>query len=178
MLTNAAGILRWIDLEGTDYFELWPRFKMKTPETLNTKRVDIFLMFPSNICMPCSNKQSNGYSHWKTAWGDILTEIWKQIEFPKTEEDSVREQNHDNKLKTRMLCNHSWLGSLWKQEYGTLELRSSFNGKRPLTRKDWIGKLWRSGRSSLMKDAFRNWRKTWKLGSLEYLKSDSDRGKR
>jgi hypothetical protein len=45
---------------------------MKTPETLNTECVDIFLRFPINICMPHSDKPSNGYDHWKTAQGEIF----------------------------------------------------------------------------------------------------------
>jgi hypothetical protein len=50
----------------------WPKFKMKTQEALNTKLVDVLLRFPTNTRMPHSDKQSNGYSHWKTAWGEIF----------------------------------------------------------------------------------------------------------
>jgi hypothetical protein len=52
--------------------KFWPRFEMKTQETLNTNRIDILLRFPSNNCVPCSYKPSNSYGHYKMAWGKIL----------------------------------------------------------------------------------------------------------
>jgi hypothetical protein len=45
---------------------------METPETLNTKRVDILLGFPKNICVPYVDKPSNGYGTWETARGEIF----------------------------------------------------------------------------------------------------------
>jgi hypothetical protein len=43
--------------------------------------------------------------------------IWKQTEFSKTEEYSVRGQNQDNRLnETRMFCNHSQLDGMRKPE--------------------------------------------------------------
>jgi hypothetical protein len=71
-LMIAAGILRWTDWRELTILNFWPRFKMKTPENLDTKIVDIFLKFSTNIRMPHSNKQDNGYGHWKTAWGEIF----------------------------------------------------------------------------------------------------------
>jgi hypothetical protein len=72
----------------------------------------------------------------------FLMKIWKQIEFLNMEEDSVREHNQYIKSKTRrMLSDHSRSGCMRKLERGTLELWSSFNGKRLLTRNDLIGKV-------------------------------------
>jgi hypothetical protein len=45
---------------------------MKTPEALNTKHIDILLSFPTNICVPCSDRQSNIYDCCKEARGEIL----------------------------------------------------------------------------------------------------------
>jgi hypothetical protein len=39
--------------------------------TLNAEHIDIFLRFPTNICMSHTDKPSNGYGHWKTARGKI-----------------------------------------------------------------------------------------------------------
>jgi hypothetical protein len=57
--SEVAEILRWIDPRETDYIEFWPRFKMKTPKTLN-------------IYVPYANKPSNGYGIWETARGKIF----------------------------------------------------------------------------------------------------------
>jgi hypothetical protein len=48
------------------------KFEMKTQEILNTKRVDNFLCVPTNICVPCSDKQSSNYGHYKTLRGEIF----------------------------------------------------------------------------------------------------------
>jgi hypothetical protein len=45
---------------------------MKTTETLDTKCVDIFLKFATNICVSHADKPSNVYGHWKTARGEIF----------------------------------------------------------------------------------------------------------
>jgi hypothetical protein len=79
----------------------WSSFEIKTPETLNTKHVDIFLRFPMNICVCQADKPSNGYGHWKIARGKILMEIKKHIEFLKTEKDLVRERKQDNRLNEK-----------------------------------------------------------------------------
>jgi hypothetical protein len=44
---------------------------MKTPETLNTNRVDIFLIFVMKICMSHADQLSNGYDHWMTLQGEF-----------------------------------------------------------------------------------------------------------
>jgi hypothetical protein len=74
-LMNADRILRWTDWRKLNISIFLPRFKKKTPEILNTKHVDIFLRFPMNICVPCSDKQSNGQGHWNTVRGKLLTKI-------------------------------------------------------------------------------------------------------
>jgi hypothetical protein len=56
---------------------------MKTPETLNTKHMDILLIFPTNICVPYAEKPSNGYGHWKTGRCKIFVGNWQQIELSK-----------------------------------------------------------------------------------------------
>jgi hypothetical protein len=71
---NAAGILRWTDWMGLIILNFWPRFEMKTPETLNTQHVDIFLRIPMNICVPHADKPSNDSGHWKTARCKIFDE--------------------------------------------------------------------------------------------------------
>jgi hypothetical protein len=53
--------------------------------------------------MPHYDELSDGQGHWKTARDKLLTEIWKHIEFLKTGEDLVREQNQDNKSKARWM---------------------------------------------------------------------------
>jgi hypothetical protein len=50
---------------------------MKTLETLNSKRVDIFPRFAANICVSHIDKPSNSYGHWKTARGEIFDEKLK-----------------------------------------------------------------------------------------------------
>jgi hypothetical protein len=77
----------------------WPRFKMKTLETLDTKRVDSLLIFPMNICMSHADKLSNGYGHCKTARDKILGGNLQTDWVLKTGEDSVQELNQDIKLK-------------------------------------------------------------------------------
>jgi hypothetical protein len=98
-LMNAAGILRWTDWSELTILNCRPKIINKNSRTLNTKHVDIFLRFPSNICVPCSDKQSNNYGHWRTTWGEILTEIQKQIKFSKMKDDLVQERNQDKQLK-------------------------------------------------------------------------------
>jgi hypothetical protein len=88
-------------------------FEMKTPETLNTKHVDIFLRFPTNICVSHADKLSNGYAIGIHDEAKFSTKICKCIEFLKTEEDSARERNQDNRLNEwRMLCDHSRLDGM------------------------------------------------------------------
>jgi hypothetical protein len=71
-LMNAAGILRWTDWRKLTISKIWPRFEMKTPETLDTKRVYIFLRFAMNIYVSHADKPSNIYDHWKIARGEIF----------------------------------------------------------------------------------------------------------
>jgi hypothetical protein len=72
----------------------------------------------------------------------FLTEIWKQIEFSKTEEDSVRERNQYTKLKGKKGVLQSFSVGLHAEvERGTSELRSLLSGKRSSTRKDWIERV-------------------------------------
>jgi hypothetical protein len=126
-------------------------FEMKTPETLNTKRVDIFLRFPTNICVFHADKPNSGYGHWKTEWGKISTEIWKQIEFLKTEEDWVRS---DCKLNGRsMPFDHFRSDCMRKLEWGMLELRSFLDGNDQQQGKAGSDRYEWSRRSSLMKNA-------------------------
>jgi hypothetical protein len=49
-----------------------PWFEMETPETLNTKHVDILLNFPMNICVSHADKPRNGYGHWEIARCEIF----------------------------------------------------------------------------------------------------------
>jgi hypothetical protein len=102
---------------------------MNYPETLTIKLVDVFLRFPTDICMPHSGKQSNGYGHGETTWGEFLTEIWERIEFLKMEEDLVWEWNQYNKLGDRsMLWDLSLSTIMQNLERGALELWSFLNG--------------------------------------------------
>jgi hypothetical protein len=48
-----------------------PRFKMKTPKTLNTKCINIFLRFPTDIGVSHADKPDNAYGHEKTVGGKI-----------------------------------------------------------------------------------------------------------
>jgi hypothetical protein len=66
---------------------------METPETLNTKRVDILLNFPMNICVSYADKPSNGYDHWKIARCEFFMANWKQIELLKMGEILAQEPN-------------------------------------------------------------------------------------
>jgi hypothetical protein len=50
---------------------------MKTPETLNSKHVDIFLIFPTNTYVSPANKPSNGYGHWEIALSGFFDENLK-----------------------------------------------------------------------------------------------------
>jgi hypothetical protein len=61
-------------LEGTDYFSFFTKIRNETSETLNTKHVDIFLRFLTNISVPYADKPSNSYGHWKTARDEIFDE--------------------------------------------------------------------------------------------------------
>jgi hypothetical protein len=51
-----------------------PKFKMKTPETLNAKLAYVFHRFATNNCMSHASKPSNSYGHWKTTRGEIFNE--------------------------------------------------------------------------------------------------------
>jgi hypothetical protein len=133
-LMNVAEILRRIDQRETYYFEFWSRIEMKTPETLNTKHVDILLIFPTNICVPYVDKPSNGYGHWKTAqcknFDGKLAADWAF-----KDEDSVWKQNRNAMERKENACDHSRLDGMRKPEWGMLELWSILSGKRQLPRK-------------------------------------------
>jgi hypothetical protein len=102
----------------------WPRFKRKTPETLNTMCVDILLRIPSNNCKPCSDNPSNSNRHCKMARGKILDGDPETYSILKTEEDLVWERNQDSTLKEkRMFCGHSRLDCMQKPEWGTCVTR-------------------------------------------------------
>jgi hypothetical protein len=45
---------------------------METPESLNTKRIDILFNFPMNICVSHADKPRNGYGYWEIARCEIF----------------------------------------------------------------------------------------------------------
>jgi hypothetical protein len=79
--TNAVGSLRWKDLGETNYFESLTKIKNENSRNLNTKCIAILLRSSANACVSHADKPINGYGHWKTAQGEILAKIWKQIGF-------------------------------------------------------------------------------------------------
>jgi hypothetical protein len=74
---------------------------MKSQETLNTKCADIHLIFPMNICAPCSDKWINNYDNCKAEPGGTLVAIWKQNSISEHGRGLVRAQNHNDNLKER-----------------------------------------------------------------------------
>jgi hypothetical protein len=74
-----------------------------------------------------------------------------------TEEDSVREQNQDNRLNEgRMLCNHSRSDGMRKPERGELKLQSFLDGNDQQQGKTGSDGYEGSGRSFTMKNALWN----------------------
>jgi hypothetical protein len=47
-------------LEAADYFEILTKIQNENSRTLTTKLVDVFLRFPTNICVSHADKPSNG----------------------------------------------------------------------------------------------------------------------
>jgi hypothetical protein len=98
---SAAAILFWTDWRELVILILLTKIQMKTQETLNTQCAVIFLRFSTNICVACSDKQSNNYGHWKTAPIATLSRILETDSMFEHGRSLVQEQNQNNKPKEK-----------------------------------------------------------------------------
>jgi hypothetical protein len=133
---NAAGILSWTNWRELTIsnFDQNSKWNLRSFEYRTCRR---FVMFPTNICMSHSNKQSNNYGHWKIVRDNFFW--WKSengLSFQGRKKIWFENRTKiTNWNKWRMIFDHSWSGCMWKSEWGPLELWSFLGGNDHRQRK-------------------------------------------
>jgi hypothetical protein len=56
------------------FWIVFTNFQNENSRDFEYNLVDVFLRFPTNICMSHADKPNNGYGHWKTARGKKFDE--------------------------------------------------------------------------------------------------------